>query len=318
MAIPKAVRQRMINVMYIVLLALLALQIPKEVTQAFIKINDGIELSNSSIDGINEANIKSLETKAKEGDADAEKYAELSNQVREEISKLNSFITGIKDNIVEVNGTNEETGKILSPEEVNMTGEILIKGEQNGTNDGVAFELEQKINDTKDAIIELLPREAMDEWDDKLFPATVESLPLNTIAHSKPGDDHGGGDWALETFDHMPAAGAMAMLSQIQADASASENKIIDALSKMVGIEKVDFDQFKAAIVAPSSYVLRGQPFEADVFLAASSSDNSNLSISVNGSRLNIGSDGVAKFKGSTGSVGEKTMKAVIGVKNKK
>ncbi|MEZ5023887.1 MAG: hypothetical protein R2728_11620 [Chitinophagales bacterium] len=65
MAIPKETRQRMINVMYIVLLALLALQIPKEVTEAFIKINDGIETSNVTIDGINGATLDGLKEKGK-------------------------------------------------------------------------------------------------------------------------------------------------------------------------------------------------------------------------------------------------------------
>ncbi len=317
MAIPKAVRQRMINVMYIVLLALLALQIPKEVTQAFIKINDGIELSNSSIDKINNATIEGLKEKGKK-DADAEKYAELSLKVREKVADLNKYIEDIKKSIVDKIGVDPETGKIQSPEEVNMTSEILVKGEPNGVNDGIAYALKERINKTKEEILALLPKEEMEDWKEGLYKETAEALPLKAEAHGTAADGLHGGDWVFETFDHMPAAGAMAMLSQIQADASSSENKIVDALKQMVGLQRVEVDQFSAAIVAPSSYVLRGKPFEAEIFLAASSSDNSNVTISANGARLPINKEGRAVFKGNTGSTGEKTINAVVNVTNKK
>ncbi len=323
MAIPKAVRQRMINVMYIVLLALLALQIPKEVTQAFIKINDGIETSNKSIDAINNATIEGLKEKGKK-DQDAEKYAALSEEVRTKVADLNKFIGDIKESIVTTIGRNEETGKIQSPEEVNMTAEILIKGEANGTNDGVAFDLEKKIDETKEAILALLPKKEMEDYEKGMFQKTADALPLSTEfdehAHADGGHkkDDGPSTWAKETFDHMPAAGAMAMLSQIQADASASENKVIETLKQMVGLDRVELDQFRAAIVAPSSYVLRGKKMEAGIFLAASSSNTSNVTITANGTRLPIGKDGVALYKGPTGSTGEKTVNAVVSVTNKK
>ncbi|MEZ5001848.1 MAG: gliding motility protein GldM [Chitinophagales bacterium] len=322
MAIPKETRQRMINVMYIVLLALLALQIPKEVTQAFIKINDGIETSNVTIDGINNATLEGLKEKGKK-DEDAAKYALLAEEVRIKVADLNKFIDGIKNNIVETIGVDEKTGKIQSPEEVNLTSEILIKGEENGTNDGVAFELEKKINETKEAILALLPKQEMEDYKKGMYEETKNALPLNTEFDASAGGEHGKKDegpstWAMDKFDHMPAAGAMAMLSQIQADASATENKVVETLKQMVGLDRVELDQFRAAIVAPSSYVLRGQKMEAGIFLAASSSNTSNVTISANGQNLAIGKDGVAIYNGTTSTTGEKTVNAVVSVTNKK
>ena len=321
MAIPKETRQRMINVMYIVLLALLALQIPKEVTEAFIKINDGIETSNVTIDGINGATLDGLKEKGKK-DEDAAKYAVLAEEVRTKVADLNKYIEDIKNNIVETIGVNPNNGKIISPEEVNLTSEILIKGEANGTNDGVAFELEKKINETKDAILALLPQKEMEDYKKGMFEETKNALPLTTEFEAT-ADPHGKksegpSTWAMDKFDHMPAAGAMAMLSQIQADASATENKVVETLKQMVGLDRVELDQFRAAIVAPSSYVLRGQKMEAGIFLAASSSNTSNVTISANGQNLSIGKDGVAIYNGTTSTTGEKTVNAVVSVTNKK
>jgi gliding motility-associated protein GldM len=307
--------------MYIVLLALLALQIPKEVTQAFIKINDGIELSNLSIDGINKATIDGLREKGKD-DADAAKYAAKADEVRAKIAELNKYIDDIKGKIVEKIGVSETTGKILEPQEVNMTAEILIKGAENGVDDGLIFDLEKKINQTKEEIIALLPKAEMEGWRKGFYDETVNSLTLNTKAAKFKGEhakeDPKNDSWVYSTFDHMPAAGAMAMLSQIQADAYTTENKVVDALKQMVGLTRVEVDQFSAAIVAPSSYVLRGKPFEAEIFLAASSSDNSNVSISANGAGLPINKEGKAIYKGNTSTTGEKTINAVVNVTNKK
>jgi gliding motility-associated protein GldM len=315
MAIPKAVRQRMINVMYIVLLALLALQIPKEVTQAFLKIDKGIVQSNTSLDAINEANIKGLEEKGTQGDEDAVKYAELSREVQKLSSTLSSYINGMKEELIDFTGRDEETGEIANPEEVHRTNSMMLVGitadgkeDSDGIYNGKAFELKQKINETRQAMLDLIPKDDLDEG---IFESIEEALTLTTEVE---GDD----TWEMETFDHMPAAGVLAMLSQIQADAKTSENKIIDELKKLVGLERVEFDQFKAEIVAPSSYVLRGKPFEARLFLAASSSDNSNIEIFANGAKLPIDEKGVATFKGPTGSVGEKTINGYINVKNKK
>ncbi|MCP4122560.1 MAG: gliding motility protein GldM [Bacteroidetes bacterium] len=315
MAIPKSVRQRMINVMYIVLLALLALQIPKEVTAAFLKIDKGIVQSNTSLDAINEANIKGLEKKGAEGDDDATKYAEKSREVQKKSAELSSYINQIKENLIDYTGRDDETGEIENPEEVHRTNTMMLVGmtaegkeDSDGIPNGKAYELKTKVDETRTAMLDLIPQEDLDEG---VYENIQEALTLST-------ETENGEDWAIETFDHMPAAGVLAMLSQIQADAKTSENKIIDELKKLVGLERVEFDQFKAEIVAPSSYVLRGKPFEARLFLAASSSDNSNISIYANGARLNIDDKGVATYKGNTGSVGEKKITGYISVTNKK
>lgn len=315
MAIPKSVRQRMINVMYIVLLALLALQIPKEVTAAFLKIDKGIVQSNSSLDAINEATIKGLEEKGMQGDEDAVKYGELSREVQKLSDGLSAYIDGIKTELIDYTGRDPETGKIQNPEEVHKTNIMMLNGrtaegkeDSDGVLNGVAFDLKDEIEKTRAEMLALIPQEDLDEG---VYESIEEALTLSTETESEDG-------WALETFDHMPAAGVLAMLSQIQADAKTSESKIVDELKKLVGLTRVEFDQFKAEIVAPSSYVLRGKPFEARLFLAASSSDNSNIEIFANGQKLSINDKGVATYQGNTSSVGEKQITGYINVKNKK
>jgi gliding motility-associated protein GldM len=67
-------RQKMINLMYLIFIAMLALNMSKEVLAAFGLMNEKLEASNDKITNNNEAFLANLETKASE---DAVKYAEL-------------------------------------------------------------------------------------------------------------------------------------------------------------------------------------------------------------------------------------------------
>ncbi|MCB0501472.1 MAG: hypothetical protein KDD32_02225 [Bacteroidetes bacterium] len=111
MAIPKQVRQRMINVMYIVLLALLALQIPKEVTEAFLRINEGIEDSSVALGGITLGSIAAIEQKGANGDQLAVEYAAKSRSIHQSTENLTNFIESIKVKIKTEVGV-DENGKI--------------------------------------------------------------------------------------------------------------------------------------------------------------------------------------------------------------
>ncbi len=307
MAIPKEVRQRMINLMYLVLLALLALQIPREVILAFGKIDESLQQSNKALDQINSANVVALKEKGKT-DADAERFAELTVKVQEKSADLISHIQGIRNQVIEMIGL-DENGNIARPEEVIQTTDLLYLGDPKTGEKGLAYGLRQKIDETRAEMLALVPKEDIGEDG---YAALESSLPLTTTL------PEGREDWEKEYFDHMPAAGALAMLSKLENNVKSAENKIIEELKALVGIDRVEFDKFAARIVAPTSYVLQGETFTAEMFLSASSSENSNVRIVVNGANMPIDNEGVAKYSAAATSVGEKQITGHIEVTNKK
>ena len=310
MAIPKQVRQRMINVMYIVLLALLALQIPKEVTEAFLRINEGIEDSSVALGSITMKNIAAIEQKGANGDQLAVEYAVKSHDIHEATEDLTNFIEYLKKKIKTEVGV-DENGKILSPEETTLTNEILVKGLENGINDGLAFELKSKISKGLQQMTDIFPRDKMDENNEGAFDQLVTSLPIYDLAYKEPDEQL----WVMNTFDKMPAAGAIAMLSQIQSDIRTSESKLIEELKTLTGTG-IPFDVFKAKIVAPSTYILRGDKFKADLFLSASSTQTDNIVITANGKTYRPGTDGMVNFEELANTVGQKSITGNIAITN--
>jgi gliding motility-associated protein GldM len=307
MAIPKEVRQRMINLMYLVLLALLALQIPREVILAFGKIDESLQQSNKALDQINSANVAALKEKGKT-DGDAERFAELTVKVQEKSAELIAHIQGIRNQVIEMIGL-DENGNIARPEEVIATTDLLYLGNAKTGEKGLAYALRQKVDETRAAMLALVPKDALGE---DAYKALENTLPLTTTLPS------GSTEWEKEYFDHMPAAGALAMLSKLENNVKSAENKIIEELKALVGIDRVEFDKFAARIVAPTSYVLQGETFTAEMFLSASSSENSNVRIIVNGANMPIDKDGVAKYSSRADAVGERQITGHIEVTNKK
>src|SRR6185436_11993628 len=99
----------------------------------------------------------------------------------------------------------------------------------------------------------------------------------------------------------------------VQADAKNAENEVVKKILGEVDQAVVNLDQFAAVAVAPSSYVLVGQPYTAQVFLTASDS-KSSPDISVGGSRLPT-AEGRGTYQGSTSSEGVHTWIGTINVK---
>jgi gliding motility-associated protein GldM len=102
-------------------------------------------------------------------------------------------------------------------------------------------------------------------------------------------------------------------LAKIQTDNKNAENEVVKRILSEAQQAQVNLDQFEAVAVAPTSYVLVGQPYTADVFLTAYDSKMSP-NITVGGSSLKV-ENGRGKYSGGTGSEGLKTWTATIDVK---
>jgi gliding motility-associated protein GldM len=166
-----------------------------------------------------------------------------------------------------------------------------------------AYDLHKKIDSTREALIGLL---------DPKDRAGI-NLPLAAVAPAKRAG-FPNKDWERGNFgEGIPMGAAMTALIKIQADAKNAENEVVKKLLGKVDQAVVNLDKFQAVSVAPTSYVLVGQPYTAQVFLTASDS-RSNPDITVDGSKLPT-EGGVGKYNGSTGSEGMHTWVGTIKVK---
>src|SRR5215510_13581260 len=99
MSLPREPRQKMINMMYLVLTALLALNVSAEILNAFKTVNNSLENTNSTVDRSTQTIMQSLDDKRKEGPT-AEKanyWYPKAKQVVDYSSSVYTYIKSLKD-----------------------------------------------------------------------------------------------------------------------------------------------------------------------------------------------------------------------------
>ncbi|MCB9034878.1 MAG: gliding motility protein GldM [Chitinophagales bacterium] len=313
MAIPKENRQQMINMMYLVLTALLALNVSAEILNAFKTINKSLSNSNEiAQQNINTTYNAFALKKAKEpANASIPKYEALAGQAMKDVEGLLAYIKNLKQYIVDNSGgpdPDDPLGIMQRKDDMDISTGYLVEG-TSGKN-GEGYTLKKKIDETLAKLMAYV-----DE--------PQKELVGSQIALSTKATD-GNKDWVREQFYQMPAIASYSMLTKIENDVKNSENLILSYLFSKIGQseelmpDEIVFNNFSAQIASPSKYVLEGEAFEADVFLAATSSNKEGtVSINVNGSNLPVNQDGVAHYTSRAG-VGEHTVNATVSVKNQK
>ncbi len=290
-------RQKMINIMYLVLLAMLALNVSDTILNAFKNINDSLETSKTNVNvSIDQLFSAFQNTKLKDEPGRAQPIWEKANQAKAYADELNNYVQQLKAEFTKAgNGIDKETGDLVERANQDIAQNIMINQKE-------GEKLQAKINDTREKLISLLS------------PEDRKSVTFSLEAKNADNNVNGKKQWADINFgEGTPLTAANTILTKIQADTKNAEAEVVKKLFGNMDKSLVNLDLFKAVAVAPSSYVIQGQPYAAEVFLTASDS-KSNPQITVNGNPLSV-KEGKGVYTGSTGSVGVFKWKGMIRVK---
>ncbi len=262
-------RQKMINMMYLVLTALLALNVTKEVINAFVTINESVVLSNENID---KKNLNTYAAFAQAMSIDAAKYGEVNKKaenVRKGSLELNKFIKETKVILIrESEGVSEKdsTPSLFAMEnkEEYDTPTRIMNGKDESGKGAVASELKKRLEDFKKLIITNAPDATKAEYEKRLNTLINTSDPIE-------GED-GKRTWEMKSFYHNPVVATVALLSKFETDIRNAESQVTEDLFNSVG--KFDFrpDRLTPKVIPNTTVVTNGSNYEADVFLAATSS----------------------------------------------
>ncbi|MGB0839018.1 MAG: gliding motility protein GldM [Chitinophagales bacterium] len=305
----------MINIMYLVLMALLAMNISAEILNAFKVVDKGISNSSTAINGKIEASMQSFEkqieknTKGKPAFEAAKKAAPIT-------TNFIAYIDSLYENLIDESGRSEDTSKadadygyLLKEDDQDTPTRILI-GEPGIEGEG--YKLERKIAAAREQYISVVRKFAGNNKELQPLVTDLESkmpLKVNPI----PADSEKK-DWVNHNFYHVPMLPILTMMNQFRNDAISSEAMVVDALFGTIGAKLEIFDKLKPAVIPSSTYLITGEEFTADIFVAATSSQ-SKPTITVGGQRLTV-KDGIATYKTRTSSPGKKTVKGSISVKD--
>lgn len=257
MSIPKEPRQMMINMMYLVLTAMLALNVSAEILNAFTIVNEGIKRTNEALDNKNASVYAAFDKKAEddltaqdERDA-AYKVKGLSEQL---ITQIDTMIADIKQ-LVGVS-VDEETGEQVLDDPKNThkgTRYLIIEGN--------AAKLQQSILDVRDKMLDIYEPEMRD--------AMAKSLPLN--APTPPEKEGVKRTWGEYNFYEVPAIAQLTVLNKLKNDVKNSESQLLEYLAARINAKKFTFDALRGRAISNNPFVNVGETYTADIFVSATS-----------------------------------------------
>ena len=299
-------RQKMINMMYLVLTAMLALNVSKDILKALTKLDESLTETITTVGAKNQDAYSALAAAAAENPAKALKWKNKSDEVREATSELFNYIGELKDTLVGVSGGWEDEEKTI-PKALDAKSKplnflVTEQGPQKAT------ELREKIEAYRAKMIQIADND----------PSITNNLQtvFNT-EKQKEGDKEV--SWEEASFGEYPLGAILPFLTDIQARVRNSEAEVLTHLLKNIDAGTVKFNQVDAMVIAPSSYVTEGDSYEAMVFLAAYD-DTQDPQISLqdeNGNSIPIDriENGRGFVKIPANSVGQKTWGGKIVIK---
>ncbi len=271
-------RQKMINMMYLVLTAMLALQVSNALLQKFQLLNNSLERANSAANGNNEKSVKAIEKEIREKPGGAQ-YADVLQkavEVRKITTEMDNYISGLKQEIVNAGGgLDAETGGVKNPSEEEKVAILMVGDQKNGK----GYELKKKLNDFAVQLQKFaapntkFPELAVDASQDPALART------DNITKSK--------DFSELYFAQTPVPAALAVLSQKQSEVRRLEGEVLEYLASQVGIKEIKFDEIFAVVIPDSRSVVAGQKYKAEVAIGAYSKSITPR-ISINGSTLPV------------------------------
>lgn len=311
MSIPKEPRQLMINLMYLVLTALLALNVSAEVMNAFFSLDKGLKNSNEIVSTTNDQILANINKQADAYKNDQnEAYRKSAIEASQIVEDFNVYVGKLWQDLFDAAGGPKEDHpnmpKRMKDKDVTTRMFVLGKGGDSKNPTGVGFELERKITETREKLLALVEND----------PAVTNSIPLKVEEDWKESSVDKKSSWADWKFRQMPVAAVFPLLTKIQADAKVSATTVLNHLFKKVSGEEIKFDAFEPVISAPSGYVIKGEKYRADVFLSAySTSASGNTRIMVNGAGQPV-KDGKASWETTASRLGQNKYNVEIQVTN--
>jgi gliding motility-associated protein GldM len=273
-------RQKMIGMMYLVLTALLALQVSNAVLEKFAIINETL---GQLIEDTNTANARELERIIESGGkSEKEKIkaaVEKAKKVREVTKTTNDWIDELKKEMMRISGSSEVDERLINNHGSAVATMMIDKKSPWGS----------KLETTLDNYVKELKN--------------ITGLEFHTLAKA-PKDipvfasdpDHVRKDFLTFTFENTPVIAALASVTQIQSEVMEYESVALRKLSEDAEAATVRFESIIPMVKPKSSVVAAGAAYEADMFISASSSSLSP-EMFYNGKAIPVEADPVTGVK---------------------
>ena len=293
-------RQKMINLMYLVFIAMMALNMSKEVLSAFGLMNEKLVDSNQIATERNTAFMAGLAEKASE---QPEKYTPLKEKA-DKISQLsnefNTYIDQVKAEILE--GTDDPTDYETMDKSVTLD-EKWFEG---GNKTAAANEFVEKVNTYRDGVASAI-REVKEV--DVAVANDVEKTFATGEVKNRDGRPV---DWLKYNFEGFPMVASITKLTQMQADVKTTESKVLSALLAGQQASELSFSNYEAIVVPEKTAFFSGETFKGRVVLGRFDATLKPTEVTVNGKEQTKVENGQIMLEFPAGNVGEQQIEGIL------
>jgi gliding motility-associated protein GldM len=311
MSIPKEPRQLMITIMYLVLTAMLALNVSAEVFNAFKLVDESLMQSNRQLTEENRALPNRISELAQRDPETYQVYVDLAPDVRQYADDLVDYLEGIIEDLIEDSGGWHEVNgerRLVNDKHTEAANRVLVNRDLVTGEPGEGARLLDRMLQAEEDFLEFIP-----EADLERHGFTGVAISMNPDAWKDA--DSPRESWEDFMFSRMPLQAVLPIFRKYINDVRLTENNILNYYLQRIGGEDVVFDQFHVVASPSSSYVIRGETYEADIFLSAASSALPDMEVLINGNPIQI-QDGIGQFSTRAQTVGINQYNATIRFSN--
>ncbi len=247
-------RQKMINLMYVVLMAMLALNVSSDVLKGFTLVDESLNRSTSNSSMQNTAIYSELEAAMKLNPEKTREWYNKAQLVRNISDSIYSFAEELKWKIVrDADGRDADIDNIKSKDNLEAATHVMLAP---GTGQGKA--LRNAINKYREDILAMVT----DTMQKQIIGNNLSTeVPKKATTLGK--------NWEEYIFENTPVAAAVTLLTKLQADVRYAEGEMLHQLLANIDVKDVRVNQIQAYVIPNAQTVVRGGKFSAQIIMAA-------------------------------------------------
>ncbi|MBQ6965731.1 MAG: gliding motility protein GldM [Bacteroidaceae bacterium] len=290
-------RQKMINLMYVVLMAMLALNVSSDVLEGFSLVDEGLNRTKVNSTTQNEAIYKELDAAMKLNPEKTRQWYEKAQQVRKMSDSLYTLAENLKWEIVrEADGSDADLNNIEGRDNLEAATHVML-----APGIGKGGTLKKAIEAYRDGITAMIN----DENQKKIVRSNLTTeVPKKAKLQGK--------NWQEYMFENTPVAAAVTLLTKLQTDVRHAEGEMLHQLVANIDVKDVRVNEIQALVIPNSQTVVRGGKFSAQIIMAAV--DTTQRPEIYVGNTLLKSENG--RYETICGSTGDFTLKGYLVMKN--
>ena len=297
----------MIGMMYLVLTALLALNVSVEILNAFLVVNESMETTNKTFSSKTSDFYARFEAAYTNDPVKVGPFWEKAKVARKLADEMKAYLNDIKFQSISVSERIPlDSAKvrplytIATKDKYDETTVYFIGNSVDGSK-GKAGEMKNKLAQFK--------QDLLNQIDPNERGSIKVGLDLDGPFYDA---DHKKQNWEMHNFYHTILAADVTILNKLVAEVQNAELDVITHLKSKVGAMDFKIDQMGATVVPKSQYVFQGENYEAEVFVTAM---DSKQSFTANIGGMRTSENGVVKVSLPATTPGPKTVSGTVNYK---